>query len=103
MTESKHELNDQELNDANGGGTFDFLDYMFPDSAIKNFKGEECGWYTGGKLKYRPCDKCGKPTHHGTSGIGQGLFYCDPCDEHYYAAAFADWNGDEGDLMAASL
>lgn len=100
MPNEKFELNEQQLSEASGAFIFD--DFA-PDRAITNSKGEECGWYVKGKLKYKPCEKCGKPTHHGATGAYQSLYYCDPCDRHYYIWVLEEWHGTEDELKAASM
>lgn len=103
MTDNKRELNDRELSEANGAGISEWWNDMFPSGSLRNSKGQACGWYSSGKLKYRPCDKCGKPTHCGLEGMTKGVFFCDPCNEHYYVPSLVVWNGSKDDLAAASM
>lgn len=98
MTENMRELNDRELNDANGGGICELLQMeKGPDSYVYNAAGDEIGAYYGSDLYYFPCPGCGRPTHMRL----KAFFKCSSCDYRSLLPTFEPWLGTEEGLRAA--
>ncbi len=99
MADEKFELSAQQLDQTVGG---ERTVNGFNERTIINSKHQIIGTRAGkkmDKIRFVPCDKCGRPMHQGTLS----LWYCDPCNRHLCEVNYYDWHGTLNELKAASL
>ena len=90
-------LHDSELTQATGGDRSSYAVSGNEIEYVYDSRGRSCGKYINKVLHYRPCKKCGRPTH-----MGSGFHQCDKCNDWFWTISNNRYYGTEDELKRES-